>query len=71
MGWFQYAWGNGRIIVLLVVFGVLLIAYGAVQAWLPDSNDSSQSSNAAEYLLRGIVHILRVRGDDSADLLYS
>ena len=33
----KYAWGNGRIIVLFVVFGVLLIAYGAVQAWLPDT----------------------------------
>ncbi|KAL4982479.1 major facilitator superfamily domain-containing protein [Aspergillus falconensis] len=33
----KYAWGNGRIIVLLVVFSVLLVAYGAVQAWLPDT----------------------------------
>ncbi|KAL4747956.1 hypothetical protein BDW72DRAFT_215114 [Aspergillus terricola var. indicus] len=33
----KYAWGNGHIIVLLVIFGVLLIAYSAVQAWLPDT----------------------------------
>lgn len=32
-----YAWSNGRIIALLVVFGILLIAYGVVQAWMPDT----------------------------------
>lgn len=33
----KYPWSDGRVIALLVVFGVLFIAYGAVQAWLSDT----------------------------------
>lgn len=33
----SYAWGNGRIIVLLVVFGVLIFAYATVQVLFPDT----------------------------------
>lgn len=32
-----YAWSNGRIIALFVLFGVLLIAFGAVQALNPET----------------------------------
>ncbi|KAF1349179.1 major facilitator superfamily domain-containing protein [Delphinella strobiligena] len=30
-----YAWGSERVVALLVVAGVLLLAFGAVQVWLP------------------------------------
>ena len=32
-----YAWKSGRIIALLVLFGVLLIAFLAIQAWKPET----------------------------------
>lgn len=32
----KYPWNDGRIIALFVVFGVLLIAFGAVQIWAQD-----------------------------------
>ncbi|KZF19197.1 major facilitator superfamily protein [Xylona heveae TC161] len=32
-----YAWSNGRIIALLVVFGVLILAFVAVQVWKKDT----------------------------------
>lgn len=60
------------VIALLIVFGVLLIAHGAAQAWLPqDRNDFPQSDHAAKHLLRIIVYLLRLRGNDPDDLLYS
>lgn len=31
-----YSWGNGRIIALFVVFGVLLICFGLIQVWQQD-----------------------------------
>lgn len=33
----KYAWGNGRIIALFVVFGILLIAFIAIQIWKQDN----------------------------------
>lgn len=33
----QYAWSDGRIIALFVVFGILLIAFVAVQFWVGDN----------------------------------
>lgn len=33
----KYPWGNGRIIALFVIFGVLLIAFIAVQIWKQDN----------------------------------
>lgn len=32
----KYPWSNGRIIALFVVFGVLLIAFSAIQVWKKD-----------------------------------
>ncbi|MCJ1276755.1 MFS sugar transporter [Puttea exsequens] len=33
----KYPWSNGRIVALLVVFGVLAISFGAVQLWKQDN----------------------------------
>jgi hypothetical protein len=32
----EYAWNNGRVIALLVVFGVLIIIFGVIQIWKKD-----------------------------------
>ena len=32
-----YAWSDGRIIALFVLFGILLISFGAVQIWMGES----------------------------------
>lgn len=32
----KYAWGNGRIIALFILFGLCMIAFSAIQFWKPD-----------------------------------
>ncbi|KAL4977419.1 hypothetical protein BDW66DRAFT_150008 [Aspergillus desertorum] len=58
----KYVWGNKRIIALLVVFGVLLIAYGAVQAWLPGT-----ATIPPKVLMQRSIFCFACQGDDSAD----
>ena len=49
-----YPWNDGRIIALFVLFGVLFIAFAAVQAWKPETATLPKSILLNRTILAGM-----------------